>query len=139
MWYIVPLHKPGKKHKPNVTRDIFKQVYGDSYRADWNLNGRKVSNPSAQTIVDALTTAVKNPNALKVISILMNQRNLADLECLFRKAHARSRGRDVLPDLRPRPDPPQPVHRGRVLIGFPSCPKNGGFCAFPLSIRGGMV
>lgn len=68
--------------------NIFGQVYGDADRGDWNLNGKKVKHPSAQTVVNALTTAVKNPNALKVISILMNQGNLADLECLFRKAPA---------------------------------------------------
>ena len=68
--------------------NIFKQVYGDADRGDWNLNGLKVKHPSADLVVGKLLEAVKNPNALKVISILMNQGNLADLECMIRKAPA---------------------------------------------------
>ena len=68
--------------------NIFNQVYGDADRGDWNLNGMKVKHPSAGLVVGKLLEAVKNPNALKVISILMNQGNLADLECLIRKAPA---------------------------------------------------
>ena len=68
--------------------NIFNQVYGDADRGDWNLNGLKVKNPSADVVVGKLLEAVKNPNALKVISILMNQGNLADLECLLMKSPA---------------------------------------------------
>ena len=80
------LNKPEmfSENNPN----IFKQVYGDADRGDWNLNGKFVKNPSADTVVDALLKSVKNPNALKVISILMNQANLADVECLIRKSPA---------------------------------------------------
>ena len=80
------LNKPEKFSENNP--NIFKQVYGDADRGDWNLNGKFVKNPSADTVVDALLKSVKNPNALKVISILMNQANLADVECLIRKSPA---------------------------------------------------
>ena len=68
--------------------NIFKQVYGDADRGDWNINGKYMKNPSADKVVAALLKSVKNPNALKVISILMNQGNLADVECLIRKSPA---------------------------------------------------
>lgn len=70
--------------------DIFAQVSGDAERADWNLNGKtvkmiksnspKIVQQRKQDVVDALLNSVKNSNARKVISILMNQGNLADVE-----------------------------------------------------------
>ena len=68
--------------------NIFKQVYGDADRGDWNINGKHMKTPSADKVVAELLKSVKNPNALKVISILMNQGNLADVECLIRKSPA---------------------------------------------------
>ena len=75
--------------------DVFKQVYGDAHRADWNINGKifkrppeKMAPQRTQQVVDEFLKAVKDPNARKVISILMNQGNLADLESLFNKAPA---------------------------------------------------
>lgn len=66
--------------------DVFKQLYGDAGRGDWNINGKKFSCPSADVLADEFVKAVKSPNARKVISTLMNQGNLADLEGLFMKA-----------------------------------------------------
>lgn len=78
--------------KPSMFSDknpnIFKQTYGDAARGDWNLNGRKMKEPSGDVVESELLKSVKNPNALKVISILMNQGNLADIECLIRKVPA---------------------------------------------------
>lgn len=68
--------------------DVFKQLYGDAGRGDWNINGKKFSCPSGEVLADEFVKAVKNSNARKVISILMNQGNFADLEYLFMKAPA---------------------------------------------------
>ena len=87
------LEKPDEFSGEN--NDVFKQVAGDAERANWNLNGKALKmlkNPPPdavqrrkQEVVDALLNAVKNPNARKVISILMNQANLADVEIMIRK------------------------------------------------------
>ena len=80
------LKQPQKFSEGNP--NIFNQVYGDAERGDWNLNGKFVKNPSADTVVEALLKSVKNPNALKVITTLMNQGNLADIESLIWKSPA---------------------------------------------------
>lgn len=82
------LNKPGM-FLPN-NPDVFSQVSDDAQRGSWMLNGRNLSvmkgnDPKAvaqrkQEVVNSLLNAVKSPNARKVISILMNQGNLADLE-----------------------------------------------------------
>ena len=75
--------------------DVFQQVAGDAHRGDWNINGKIFKKPSPEQaaqrpkeVVDEFLKTVTNPNARKVISILMNQGNLADLECLFHKFSA---------------------------------------------------
>ena len=69
--------------------DIFKQVYGDADRGNWTINGQTYKTGTDQkTVVDAFTSAVKAPNARKVVSSLLHQGALADLETLFNMSGA---------------------------------------------------
>ncbi len=88
------LKKPGQFSSTNP--DVFKQVYGDACRADWKINGKTFKMPTTpqereqrpKEIVDELLSSVKSSNGRKVISTLLNQGNLADLESLMYKSSA---------------------------------------------------
>lgn len=72
---------------------IFNQVYADAARGEWNINGRKFSPSKVEgmaeqntaNVTNALADAVKSPKARQMISILLNQGGLADMECVICK------------------------------------------------------
>ena len=69
--------------------DIFGSLYGDANRASWNINGKEFAiGTSADKVVDEFCKAVKNPNARKAISTLLNQSSLADIQSLMIKGEA---------------------------------------------------
>ena len=68
--------------------DVFKQLYSDADRGDWSINGKKFRGSSADAVANEFLKVVKDPTARKVISILMNQGNLADMESLYSKLPA---------------------------------------------------
>ena len=69
--------------------DVFQQVAGDADRGDWNINGKTYKKGTEpKVIVGAFMSAIKKPNARKVVSSILNQGNLADLETLFFKSGA---------------------------------------------------
>ena len=69
--------------------DVFQQVYSDADRGDWKINGTKYklgTNPN--TIGDKFLSVIKNPNARKVVSMILQQGTLSDVESLLAKSPA---------------------------------------------------
>ena len=81
--YVKQMLPDASKFSPK-TPDVFQQVYSDADRGEWTINGKtfKVgSDPDA--IVAEILSAVKGTAARKVVSCLLHQGGLADLETLF--------------------------------------------------------
>ena len=69
--------------------DVFTSLYSDANRGTWRIGGKTFplgANPDA--VLNEFLGAVKTPAARKVVSTLLNQGNLADLQCLVSKAPA---------------------------------------------------
>lgn len=69
--------------------DIFNSLYGDAERGVWRIGSKTYPvGTSKDTILNDFCETVKNPNARKVISTLLNQSSLADVEALLSKSEA---------------------------------------------------
>lgn len=69
--------------------DVFQQVYDDAERGDWKINGTKFKlGTSANTIGDKFLSVIKGENARKVVSLLLHQGGLSDVESLLCKSPA---------------------------------------------------
>ena len=69
--------------------DVFESFYKDANRSSWRIGGKNFPlGTKPGVILGAFLNAVKNANARKAISTLLNQGNLADLQCLNYKAPA---------------------------------------------------
>lgn len=79
---------------------MFKQVYKDASRGEWVVNGEKFSLPSTNEedggdmdkirtsqVANAIKVAVPGDGARKMVSILLNQGSLADMECILYKCN----------------------------------------------------
>jgi hypothetical protein len=69
--------------------DVFTSLYSDANRGTWRIGGKTFplgANPDA--VLNEFLKAVKTPAARKVVSTLLNQGNLADMQCLVSKAPA---------------------------------------------------
>ena len=80
---------------PNKSRympdhpDVFKQLYDDADRGEWTFNGQTFpSGTSADTILDKFLQTVTNPNARKVISSVLHQGSLADIQSISIRGEA---------------------------------------------------
>ena len=68
---------------------VAQQLVADADRGEWEIDGQKFpigSDPNA--IVDKFCSVIKAPKARKVVSAILNQAALADLETLFTRSGA---------------------------------------------------
>lgn len=69
--------------------DVFQQLYGDADRGEWKINGTSYklgTNPNV--IGDKFLSVIKGENARKVVSMLLQQGGLGDIESLISKSPA---------------------------------------------------
>lgn len=59
---------------------MFAQLEKDADRGFWDVNGTLLCQEKSDLVVDKFLDTVKDPNARKVVSILLNQGNIADVE-----------------------------------------------------------
>ena len=63
-----------------VHPDMFAQLEMDANRGFWDVNGTLLHQENSDQVVDKFLETVKDPNARKVVSILLNQGNFSDVE-----------------------------------------------------------
>ena len=69
--------------------DVFQQLYSDADRGEWKINGisyKLGTNPNV--IGDKFLSVIKGENARKVVSMLLQQGGLGDIESLISKSPA---------------------------------------------------
>ena len=76
------LDTPGPSFS-KVHPDMFAQVEVDANRGLWDVNGTLLYQENSNLVVDKFLETVTDPNARKVVSILLNQGNFADVECIL--------------------------------------------------------
>ena len=73
------LDKPGSGFS-KVHPDMFAQLELDADRGFWDVNGTLLHQENSDLVVDKFLETVKDPNARKVVSTLLNQGNFSDVE-----------------------------------------------------------
>ena len=63
--------------------DMFAQLERDADRGFWDVNGTLFYQEKPDLVVNEFLDTVKDPNARKVVSILLNQGNIADVEAIL--------------------------------------------------------